>query len=384
MTDEKPWAGSPENFTSTHVEDLVSRRLVSSKVNLEKAMFALEYVAQLQESGLGFVFKGGSAVQILLGDRWNRLSVDVDICTDATEDELNGALGAIECRFGGRGFSCDARETEILGSVPFYSYRVTTPALTDKPRVILLDTMGLKTDYATTRVPLKTFFYESTIDVTTPTVGSMLGDKLTTIGPKTVGRIMRDSRSGLEYAKHLYDINALSHADHSHEECIHAYSESVSLQSRIRCRDFTIAECVDDAVFICQVASLPQTPAPSYFERLDSEKEGRARSEHEILRKGLRGFLPFLVRGASYTWDHLRENASRTALLTKMVKARLSPGEAKEILGKTPPYRREEIQALWNELEALRLPADETWFIDPREILNFPSVLQAWYQFYTI
>ncbi len=118
MTDEAAWVGNPENFSPSHVESLLSKGLVGSAVNLEKAIFSLEYVAQLKNAGLDFIFKGGSAVQILLGDRWNRLSIDVDVCTDASKGELIEALGAIGKRFGGRGFSYEAREGENLGRGP--------------------------------------------------------------------------------------------------------------------------------------------------------------------------------------------------------------------------------------------------------------------------
>jgi len=384
VRDEAAWVGSPENFTQTRVESLFSEGLVSSKVNLEKAIFALEYVAQLQETGLDFIFKGGSAVQILLGDRWNRLSVDVDICTDASEEELREALEAIKRRFDGEGFTYSARRDEILGTVPFLSFRVTTPPITERGRVILLDAMGLKPHLATRKTPLRAFYYGSHVTVTTPTIGAILGDKLSTIGPTTVGRAMRDSRNGLEYAKHFYDINHLSYAEPDSEECANAYSESVSIQSRVRRRDFTVDECVEDSLFSCQVACLPQTLRADIFDRLDPDERGRARTEYEILRKGLRGFQPFLVKGVSYTWDHLREYASRTALLTKAMTMGLSPNTVRGVLSLAPPASREEIQALWSDIEALRLPDSQLWFIDPMEILNFPMVLRNWHSFYTI
>jgi hypothetical protein len=384
VSGEASWVGSPGNFTHAHVESLFSEGHVSSKANLEKAIFALEYVAQLQDAGLDYVFKGGSAVQILLGDRWNRLSVDVDICTDASEEELRETLEVVKHRFGGRGFTYSARRDEILGPVPFFSFRVTTPPITGHGRVILLDAMGLKPRFATMATPIRSFYYDSDATVTTPTVGAMLGDKLTTIGPTTVGRAMRDSRNGLEYAKHFYDISFLSQAEPDPEECIDAYSESVEIQSRIRRRDFTVDECVKDSVFTCQVACLPQTLRADAFDKLGPDLRERARFEYDILRRGLRGFQPFLVRGVSYTWDQLREYASRTALLTMAIGMDLSRGALEGVLGLGPPASREEIRGLWNDIESLRLPEEQFWFIDPGEILNFPAVLRNWHSFYTI
>jgi hypothetical protein len=384
VTREAAWVGNPSNFATKHVQDLVSQRLAGSAVNLEKAIFALEYVAQLKDAGLDFVFKGGSAVQILLGDRWNRLSIDVDICTDASEKTLTTALDAVKKRFDNKGFTYEARREEILGTFPFLSFRITTPPITDKGRVILLDVMGLKPHFATQSTPLKSFYYDSTVSVVTPTLGTILGDKLSTIGPNTVGRAMKDSRNGLEYAKHFYDINALSHAEPNFVECSDAYSESLNIQSKVRGIDFSLEECIEDAVFTCQVASLPQTQLPSLLEKLEPERRVRAQTEHDILKNGLRGFQPFLVRSVSYNWENLREYASRTAFLLKATSMRLPSKTMGKILSEAAPTGREEIQKLMSDIQSLQLPKEQLWFIEAEELMNFPQVLKQWHSYFTI
>jgi hypothetical protein len=381
---EASWVGNSSNFMDKNIQSLVSQRLAGSAVNLEKAVFALEYVAQLKEVGLDFVFKGGSAVQILLGDRWNRLSIDVDICTDASEKTLAIALDSIKKKFGNKDFAYELRGEEILGAVPFLSFRVTTPPITDKGRVILLDAMGLKPHYATQSTPLKSFYYDSSVSVVTPTIGAILGDKLSTIGPNTVGRAMKDSRNGLEYAKHFYDINALSHAEPLFGECCDAYYESLGIQSKVRDTDFSFEECIDDAVFTCQVASLPQIQHPALLEKLEPERRVRAQTEHDILKRGLRGFQPFLVRGISYSWENLREYASRTALLLKATSMRLSSKTMVKILDEPPPTTREGIQNLMDDITSLQLPEEQLWFIEAEEILNFPQVLKQWHSYFTL
>lgn len=74
--------GKREYFTPEKVKKIVDEKKLTSIANLERSLFSLEYVGQLWESGAEIMFKGGSAVQIFLGDAWNRLSVDVDICTE--------------------------------------------------------------------------------------------------------------------------------------------------------------------------------------------------------------------------------------------------------------------------------------------------------------
>ena len=109
--------------------------IINNVSNLEKAIFALEYLGQLQDVGLDFIFKGGSAVQILLGSKWNRLSVDIDICTNASEDELIHQMEKIFNKFDRKGFAYVKRR-EITSSIPFYLYKIETPSITENKRTI--------------------------------------------------------------------------------------------------------------------------------------------------------------------------------------------------------------------------------------------------------
>lgn len=380
MIDASRLLGSPQAFQPDKVKDLLNKGLINNISNLEKAIFSLEYVGQLHYAGLDFLFKGGSAVQIMLGELCNRLSVDVDICTDASEDELAGILEGIRLRFGGEAFAYEKRGDEAEKSSPFYLYRIRTPPMTSRGRVILLDALGMKPRLATRRTPLKTFYYESSMEVTTPTVGALLGDKLSVIGPNTIGRPLRDSRNGLEYAKHLYDIDILSDSKPDFGECVDAYRESLRIQNRIRGRDFGLEECLDDAVFTCQVASLPQRLGERAIENLKQPESDRAHSEYRILRDGLRRFRPFLVRNHTYMWDNLREYASRTALLIKTIRGEFTYKKLKEILNQDVPKSREEIRSLVERIKTI--PEEDRWFIIADEIVNFPLLLKSWFDFF--
>ena len=183
--------------------------------------------------------------------------------------------------------------------------------------------MGIKPNYATAQLDLKTSFFDSDITITTPTVGALLGDKLTTIGPNTMGRRLADSRNGVEYAKHFYDIKNLQEVDFVYNECSQAFHESIEMQSKIRSKDFSVVECCEDMFFTCQVACLPQRIGEQLIAKLPSEPRSRALSEFKILQDGLKRFQPFLVQKLTYSWDNLRYHAALAALLTKMVQADL-------------------------------------------------------------
>ncbi len=372
--------GAKETFNPKRIRNLLSQGTITNITNLEKAIFCLEHVGQLQEEGLDFIFKGGSAIQTLLGNRWTRLSIDVDICTDSSKEELESILEKIHRKFDKKAFSYSQREREISGNIPFYLYRIEAPAITEKSRTILLDVMGIKPKFATQQTPLKTFFFDSTVKVTTPTISALLGDKLSTIGPTSIGRPLNDSRNGLEYTKHLFDIGTLQETDFDIGQCKASYNEAIHIQSKIRNKEYTQDECFEDLLFTCQVASLPQRGGEQLIKNLAHSRADRATSELQILQDGLQRFRPFLVQNISFTWDDLRNNVARTALLAKILNNKVEHAKATKILKLKTPTAEEEILALAEQIK--QIPEEKRWFIMLDEIVNFPKILRAWHSFF--
>jgi hypothetical protein len=380
MIDTTKTVGTPDTFDHGKISTLMSQGIINNISNLEKAILSLEYLGQLAKEGLDFVFKGGSAVQVFLRDKWNRLSIDIDICTDSTEKEVTSVLEKIQRKFDEETFSFSPRDRDVGDGVPFYLYRIETPSITQGRRNILLDVMGIKPAFSTIQIPLKTSFFNSSAKVTVPTGGALLGDKLSTIGPTTIGRHLKDSRNGLEYAKHFYDINSLQESDFSLAECAKAFHEAIKIQSKIRGKVFSEDECFEDMLFTCQVASLSQQIGQKTIEKLQGEARTRAPAEFKILRDGLERFRPFLVQKLSYSWDDLRSYASRTALLIKMINNKMPDRNAKAILKADFSIKKEEISRLARKLRGI--PEKERWFIDLDELTNFPKVLKNWHDLF--
>jgi len=197
MIDTTKTVGTADTFDQGKISALLSQGVINNISNLEKAIFSLEYLGQLVKEGLDLVFKGGSAVQVFLSDKWNRLSIDIDICTGSTEKEVISVLEKIHRKFDEKAFSFSTRDRDVGDGVPFYLYRIETPSITGGRRNILLDVMGIKPAFSTIQIPLRTSFFNSSAEVTIPTGGALLGDKLSTIGPTTIGRHLEDSRNGL-------------------------------------------------------------------------------------------------------------------------------------------------------------------------------------------
>jgi hypothetical protein len=376
--------GTVETFDAAKINGLLTTGLINNVSNLERAIFSLEYLGQLQKEGLDFVFKGGSAIQVILRDKWTRLSVDADICSNVSEKELLEIMENIHQKFEKAAFSYKVRDRVIDGAIPFYLYILEAPsiAVTGETRSCLLDVMGHKPNYATTQVALKTQFFDSNVTITTPTIGALLGDKLSTIGPNTMGRHLIDSRNGVEYAKHFYDIKNLQEADFSFKDCRLAFHEAIELQTKIRSKNFSVDECCEDMFFTCKVASLAQNINEQAIAKLPEQQRARALSEFKILSNGLDRFRPFLVRGINYSWDDLRYYSALTALLTRMVQLNLSEDKVKTLLKTSTPSTREEVKSVAAKIATI--PEPDRWFIQLNEIVNFPRILQTWYNYFFI
>ncbi|NLE04787.1 MAG: nucleotidyl transferase AbiEii/AbiGii toxin family protein [Crenarchaeota archaeon] len=382
VIDTTKTVGTTTTFDSAKINGLLSTGLINNVTNLERAIFSLEYLGQLQKEGLDFVFKGGSAIQVILRDKWTRLSVDSDICSNISEKELTEIMGNIHQKFDKTAFSFKVRDRTIAGSIPFYLYILEAPsiAVIGETRSCLLDVMGIKPNYATTQVTLKTPFFDSDITITTPTIGALLGDKLSTIGPNTMGRHLLDSRNGVEYAKHFYDIKNLQEDDFNFKDCRLAFHEAIEVQSKIRSKNLSVQECCEDMFFTCKVASLPQTISEQLIAKLSEHPRARARSEFRILRDGLARFRPFLVRGLTYSWDDLRYCAASAALLTKMIQLELSEEKIKTVFKANIPSKREEIKSVAAKITTI--PEKDRWFIQLDELVNFPRILQAGHDYF--
>lgn len=61
---------------------------------LEKMIYALHLLEQLQQNGLKFTFKGGTSLVLLL-EEGSRFSIDIDIISNTKKEELETILTKI-------------------------------------------------------------------------------------------------------------------------------------------------------------------------------------------------------------------------------------------------------------------------------------------------
>lgn len=183
---------------------------------IEKVIRAFSLLDMLAASGCPFHFKGGSCLMLLLTDQPYRLSIDIDIiCPPGTDIEtyLNKfqEYGFIKYESVQR----LQRGTNIPKSHSKFFYDIAYIADSNRSGHILLDVLNEDCHYAeTARVPITSPFIKmegDTESVLVPSVGDILGDKLTAFAPNTTGipYFKGETDCSLEIIKQLYDVGRL-------------------------------------------------------------------------------------------------------------------------------------------------------------------------------
>lgn len=180
---------------------------------IEKVTKALHLVEELAQTGLKFIFKGGTSLLLLL-DQMHRFSIDIDIIIEKQmhEADLDKIINQIVDRS-----SVFLRYEESVRSgtseVPKAHYKILyRSVLYDEEHYILLDVLFGESQYA--EVIEKSLdcsfaaYSEPSVLVSLPSIDSILGDKLTAYAPNTTG-IPYGKNKELEIIKQLFDVGNL-------------------------------------------------------------------------------------------------------------------------------------------------------------------------------
>jgi len=333
----------------------------------------MEYVAQLASTGLRFVFKGGTACQILLGGELQRLSIDIDIATDTSEREVLDALDGISARMDGQAYAHAPVKMHGEIGVPLRLFNVTAPTyfpVQIRATMIKLDVVLHAPMYALTSTPLRSFYYKSDISVTTPTASAMLGDKMSTLGPSTIGL---GETKVIDNLKQFYDIGNLLALGFDIEEVRVAYRSCFEEVSKWRGLDITIDDAHDDLEGWCKVASA--RPIQSG----DDSGTGKW-IQARRLDNGLDGFSGYISRHNRLSKRRLRDIAARIALLSRLLRTGITKGRLFDFVKDPKLFQRMVVSGFQTVLDGVSaVPKAERWHIHIPEYRNNPLVLAAWW-----
>lgn len=218
-------------------------------VLLEKAIVALQLVGHLAEADLAFQFKGGTSM-LLLVEPLRRLSIDVDIVTQATAGQLEAVLGSVSKLQPFQSYEHDQDRDRDLP--PKKHYRMFYPSVfPPKANHILLDVLFETAGLAEPRIIRTPFIQtERQVSVQVPGINRTLGDKLSAFAPTTIG-IIYDEKRTADIVKQLFDVAILFDAATDLADAAAAYNEVHPNQCRYRNRQFTLEETLTDTINAC-------------------------------------------------------------------------------------------------------------------------------------
>jgi hypothetical protein len=226
---------------------------------LEKCVHALTLLGHLAESGLPFMFKGGTSILLHL-PRIRRLSIDIDIVSPAADAELD----RIVQRIGETAPFIRAEENQREASAEreplpqrrHFKFWFRSDRAPDGVAYVLLDVVQEShCPHTTITLPIRTSFVtpDREITVTLPTIDSLLGDKLTAFAPTTTGVRLRkpggDVGEIMQVAKQLFDVGVLFEHASDFAQVTRVYDRVQAQESGYRenlhSRDATLADTIN-------------------------------------------------------------------------------------------------------------------------------------------
>lgn len=342
----------PDRHTKEWIAAQQSRLGMRDPIILEKAIYALTLLDQLAQTNLDFVFKGGTALLLHLTEP-NRLSIDIDIVCNAPktdfESELDSLIGASpflrweEQMRGERG----------LPSRRHYRFHFNSPTQRQEMHILLDVVIEPNALTHIIQSPVNTSFLTITdpITVKTPSLESLLADKLTAFAPGTIGVPLSEQFSQ-QVIKQLFDIAQLY--DHAKDLSVLAEDNRNAFQAEAGYRGFTgtYADYLDDVILSAfHICALDLKGAPK-----DREEGNR------LYRRGITQLSNHLV-SSEFRLPEAKIAAAKAARLAMVLKTAELP-LALPIFDPTliEELREKQLPAPFTCLNRLRNFAPEVFF----------------------
>jgi hypothetical protein len=287
---------------------------------LEKSIYAFELLGRLASEGLPFVFKGGTALLLLL-DNFRRLSIDVDIACAASRDEVARVLGEVMRNSVFSSIEPDERDPARLPKRHHYALGFRSVVSPQYPATLQLDVLEDAPHYPhTQQLPLRSRFVLPAGDVfiTVPTIEGLLADKLTAFAPTTIGVPYGAYKASIKIAKQMADVGELFGHARDGAGLVEAYQRAFAAENRYRGGAFTMAQALDDTI---QAAFLLNCIWRKGFV---------AGTESDILKLGVTQVDSHMI-GRRYAWDDARIAAARAAHLAALIRNGKVPEDLSEI-----------------------------------------------------
>jgi hypothetical protein len=204
--------------------DEIEKRMAYGGFNsiskFELFIWDLEMFLQLQNKlGDKIILKGGAATQFYIPVEFQRTSIDIDMICLATHEEVREAISKIENELSGEDDYCKFRlykpKNPKLGLDSLDTYFETVPSICNAKELhdmrgkqeVKVEFIFTEDRYSINKINNpKLFALETVKEFNILSFENLFADKLTTLGPNTIG--ISDERSD-EQIKQIYDVITL-------------------------------------------------------------------------------------------------------------------------------------------------------------------------------
>lgn len=207
-------------FMRTEIEKRMADGGFNSLAKFELFIWDLEMFLQIQKKlGDKILLKGGAATQFYIPITAQRTSIDIDMICLATREEVHEAIQEIEIEFNGEGEYCKFKIYEPknpkLGIDALETYFETVPSVCDSKELfaskgrqeVKIEFLFSDQEYAINKIKQPELFaLETENEFNVLSLASLFADKLTTLGPNTIG--VSDERADEQF-KQIYDVITL-------------------------------------------------------------------------------------------------------------------------------------------------------------------------------
>ena len=210
----------PTVFEKTEIEKRMAAGGFNSIARFELYIWDLEMFLQLQKRlGERIILKGGAATQFYIPIAAQRTSIDIDMISLATREEVHNAIAEIEAELRDDEEYCKFRlykpEQPRLALIDLETYFVTVPTICNIKDLfaqrgrqeVKIEFLFSEQEYQCQKVaPRDLFALETDKEFNSLTLEMLFADKLTTLGPNTIG--VSDERADEQF-KQIYDVITL-------------------------------------------------------------------------------------------------------------------------------------------------------------------------------
>ena len=303
---------SLENLTEENLI-AVSRSLQLNNIAVLERMFhAFILLDRLTETGIDFVFKGGTSVLLHMPNP-KRLSVDIDIVCTAEVKDFEKALTDVVCRNPpflryeklNRGAYRQPKRRHYKFFYPT-KYSPSTGEL-----FILLDVVEekcpiLNVETRKITIPFMKQIGEDTL-VRTPCAEALLADKLTAFAPHTIGVPFRRGKTISETQEHqvfkqLYDIGQFPLDKMNLDIVRENYFSIAEAEASFKADKFTTKEALLDTIGVAFDIACLDLPRKTF-------------TEEPLLRSGIAKLQGDLIHGERFDFRKAKQISAQTACL---------------------------------------------------------------------